>query len=120
MADPHHPYPPPPAHVAPIVQALGRTMAMRFLLEFGGAELYVAADPKGKSRAEALIGKDGLRALAALPALPSRIPLAKPFLAACFYAEGKGVAEIARTLRASDVTVRRWLAKERARAEHLR
>jgi hypothetical protein len=112
--------PPPPVQIAPFVQALGLDLAVRFLMEFGGAELNIGADPKGRSRAEALVGRDGILALAGQLSLPRRVPLAKPFLAAYLHSRGESVAEIARTLRATDVTVRGWLVKEAARAEKFR
>ncbi|TCP43247.1 hypothetical protein EV662_102444 [Rhodovulum marinum] len=81
---------------------------MRFLLTFGGADLYMAANPTERARVVQLVGVDLARALGAAD-LPSRVPLAKPGLAACLSHEGQTVAEIARMLRASDTSVRGWL-----------
>lgn len=117
MAEQHRPCPPPPAQIAPFVQALGLETAVRFLLTFGGAPLDFPADPKGRSRAEALVGREGMIALAAQLNLPRRIPLSKPWLAAYFHSRGHSVHDIARTLRATDFTVRRWLAKETERGK---
>lgn len=103
-------YPKPPAHAAPYVDILGSALAVRFLLTFGGAELYMAANPTERSRVVQLVGVDLARALGeAADDFPTRVPLAKPWLAACLCHEGLSVADIARTLRASDTTVRGWL-----------
>lgn len=85
---------------------------MDFLLSFGGAELYLAEDPKGRSRLEELVGYDRARALGeAAHLLPRRVPLAKPWLARVFRARGYSVAETARTLRTTDKSVRGWLRR---------
>lgn len=106
-------YPRPPAQVAPFVEVLGVDGAMSFLLTFGGAELYLARAPKGRSRVVQLLGADKARALAEmaeLRSLPARVPTAKPWLARCLHSEGLAKAEIARRLHVTDVTVRKWLA----------
>lgn len=109
-------YPKAPAHVEPYVRALGSALAVRFLLTFGGAELYMAKDPTEHGRVVALVGVDLARALGReADNMPKRVPLAKPWLAACLAHEGLGVAEIARTLHASDVSVRTWLRKDHYR-----
>ena len=46
---------------------------------------------------------------ASVSGLHRRVPLAKPWRAAGFAAQSKGPAEIARTLRVSDTSVRKWL-----------
>ena len=103
-------YPKPTAQVAPYVEAFGFEMAITFLLQFGGAELYVAKDPKGRSQFEAVVGPDRAKALAALDhRLQRRVPLAKRWLATCLAVRGQSTAEIARTLRVSDTSVRTWL-----------
>jgi len=91
------------------VTVLGDDLAIRFLLTFGGAALYLAADPKRRGRVKALIGPDNTRALSdLLGKFPRRIPFAKAWLAHCLAARGDSTARIARTLRTTDVTVRRW------------
>ena len=103
-------YPKPTAQVAPYVEAFGFDMAIAFLLQFGGAELYVGKNPRGRSQFEALVGPERAKALGANDhRLQRRVPLAKPWLAACFATRGMGTAEIARTLRVSDTSVRKWL-----------
>lgn len=101
--------PRPPAHVEPIVRVLGAPLAVRFLMRFGGAELYLAADPKGRSAVAELLDADQARALAALH-LPRRVPTAKPWLAQYLHTvEGLSAAEIARSLHVTDVAVRGYL-----------
>ena len=103
-------YPKPTAQVEPYVEACGFDMAITFLLQFGGAELYVAKDPKGRSQFEAVVGPDRAKALAALDhRLQPRVPLAKRWLATFLAVRGQSTAEIARTLRVSDTSVRSWL-----------
>lgn len=105
------PMPRPPAQVAPYVDALGAELTVHFLLQFGRAELYLSNDPQGRSAVEALIGADRVKALAFSNhrALQKRVPLAKPWLAAMLHWQGQSTADIARTLRATDVSVRGWL-----------
>lgn len=104
------PIPPkPPAHVEPYVRVLGPELAVQFLLEFGGAELYLAETPKGGSRVEQLLGRDQVAALAGLH-LPRRVPTAKPWISRHLKFTGLSHAEIARRLHTTDVTVRKYLA----------
>ena len=101
--------PRPPAHVEPIVRVLGAPLAVRFLMRFGGAELYLAADPKGRSAVAGLLTTEQAAALAALH-LPRRVPTAKPWLAQYLHSvEGLSGAEIARRLHVTDVAVRGYL-----------
>lgn len=104
------PMPRPTAQVAPYVEVMGADMAVQFLLAYGGAELYLAENPKGCAAHEHLIGADNAKALAAVAhRLQKRVPLAKRWLAAMLSWQGHSAAHIARTLRVSDVSVRRWL-----------
>ena len=100
-----------PAHLQPYVDALGEADAIRFLLAFGGAELYVPRDPKGQSRVARELGIEVARRLSDVAdRLPRRVPTAKPWIARHLHAtEGLSVAEIARRLHTSDVTVRKYL-----------
>ena len=110
MNDLAKPFPTPPTHVAPWFEVLGPSLIVPFLLTFGGAELYLAKDPKGRSRLEALVGYEKAAELATKASgLKTRIPLAKPFLAAVLAWQGESVAEIARRLHSTDTSVRRWL-----------
>ena len=110
------PFPKPTAQVAPWFDVLGPELTVRFLLTFGGAELHLAKDPRGGGRLEALVGYEKAKLLAARDhLLPSRVPLAKPWVAAALAWEGHTVAEIARRLHVTDTTVRGWLKKGPAR-----
>jgi hypothetical protein len=101
----------PPAHVEPFVRVLGEEDAIRFLLLFGGAELYLPRNPKGRSKLAQTFGIEKAEALSvAAEHLPRRIPLAKPWIARVWHARGLPVAEIARRMHISDVSVRRYLA----------
>lgn len=103
-------YPKPTAQVAPYVDVLGPWLTIRFLLTFGGAELYLPTEPGTHTRLVALVGQDKARQLAASAhLLQRRVPLAKRWLAGYLRAEGNSSAQIARTLRASDTSVRKWL-----------
>ena len=104
--------PTPPAQVEPIVRILGVQGAVDFLLTFGGAELYLTQNPKNRSRVVATVGREKAVELAtAMEFLPSRIPTAKPWLAAVHQSWGLPVAEIARKLHVTDVTVRSYLKR---------
>ena len=109
------PMPKSTAQVAPYVEALGPETAVLFLLAYGGAELYIAADPKGRSSHEAFLGQDKARALATVVhLLPKRVPLAKQWLVRMLIWQGHSIAETARRVRTTDVTVSRWLAAGKA------
>lgn len=110
-----------PANVEPYVRVLGVDGAIDFLLEFGGAELYLARTPQRRSKLVALVGEDKATKLAAAAErLPKRVPLAKRWIAEVWSGQGLSTAQIARRLRASDVAVRGWLKPAKARAEQLK
>lgn len=111
MSLPARPMPKPTAQVEPFYEVLGPELAVDFLLQFGGAELSLSSDPKGRSAVERLIGADKVKALAESGnrAMQKRIPLAKRWLAQMLHWQGHSGADIARTLRATDVSVRGWL-----------
>ena len=111
--DSRHP-PPVPAQVAPFVQELGVEGAVQFILAYGGADLVFARNPRDDSDLVQMIGRDAVMALADMPRLPRRIPLAKPWLAAHFHPYGWSVERIARMLRVSDVAVRGYLRRAQA------
>jgi hypothetical protein len=98
------PMPKPTAQVAPYFEVLGADLTVQFLLQFGGAELYLSRDPKGRSAVERLLGPDKLQALA--KSNHRRIPLAKRWLAQMLHWQGHSASSIARTLRVTDVSVR--------------
>lgn len=106
------PPPRPPAHVAPYVEALGHDLAVEFLLRFGGGELPIPEAPTLRGRLVAALGPEAAARLAAVrDRLPRRVPVASPWLARALAAQGLPVAEIARHVRASDVTVRNWIKR---------
>jgi len=106
----------PPAHVAPYVQILGEEGAVLFLATFGGAELYFARPTRVRRHIEELVGAEKTASLAAAaPRLPRRVPTAKPWLARVLEHRGLSVAEIARRLHVTDVTVRGYLDPDRAK-----
>jgi len=49
--------------------------------------------------------------------LQRRVPLANPWVAACLHVQGLATNEIARKLRITDVTVRRYLTRYDAKGE---
>lgn len=106
------PTPPPTAQIAPFVQVLGVEDAIRFLLAYGGAELCISKNPRDTNELVQMFGREAVEALANLTTLPRRIPLAKPWLAAWFHAQGLSVAQIARKLRVSDISVRTYLRRD--------
>ena len=89
---------------------------MTYLLHFGGTEIVFSATPKGRGAVKALVGYHHAKALAVhrRPRLRRRLPLAKRWQAKMLNWQRQTTAGIARTLRISDVSVRRWLtdAKE--------
>ncbi len=98
------------ARQEPYVRVLGADLAVEFLLTFGGAELYLSKDPKGKGRLERLVGYERAKALADLDhQLQRRVPIGNPWIVTYLSWKGHSVAEIARRLRVTDVTVRRYL-----------
>lgn len=108
-------YPAPPALVAVYVEIMGPKLAMEFLLAFGGAPLEHHERTTARSRIAAVVGPEHARALAQENhRLQPRVPLATRWLAACLKAEGQSVHDIARKLRCSDVTVRKYLRAQEA------
>lgn len=104
--------PNPPAHIEPYVRILGLDAALRFLMTFGGGELYLPRNGVSARVAE-VVGEDGARALAqAAGRLPKRVPTAKPYLAHVLRGQGLPATEIARMLHSSDVAVRGWLKRD--------
>ena len=100
-----------PAHVQPYVDVLGMDGAVSFLLEFGGAEVYLSGRPQARSMIAQAIGVGNVKALAdKLGAEHVRVPVAKPFIAQHFKGKQMSVAEIARTLHVTDTTVRSYLS----------
>ncbi|MEP5730736.1 MAG: helix-turn-helix domain-containing protein [Sulfitobacter sp.] len=106
----HRNYPLPPPHVQRFVDVLGVEATIDFLLNFGGAELYIPTTPKGKSDVERVIGPGKLQLLSEMSsALKNRVPLGTKWLAQCLSIQGLSTAAIARRLRVTDVTLRKYL-----------
>ncbi|MDK3072745.1 helix-turn-helix domain-containing protein [Sedimentitalea sp. JM2-8] len=102
----------PTAQVAPYVDVLGQDLTVAFLLEFGGAEIYLAVSPKSRSRVAQLVGREKAEALARVSdRLQRRVPLANQWIAGVLKSKGLSHAEIARRMRTTDVTVRKWLSQ---------
>ena len=111
MTLPARPFPRPAAQVEPYCEVLGPDLTVTFLLQFGGAELHLGKDPKGRSAVEQVVGADHARALATSThrAMQKRVPLAKRWLAQVLSWRGHSIAQIARILRTTDVSVGKWL-----------
>lgn len=99
------------AQVEPYVDALGLDLAVKFLLAFGGTEVYLSEKPKEDSQVVSAIGREGAIALARrIGSGPCRVHTAKPFLASYFrYMKDWSVVRIARELHMSEVSIRKWL-----------
>ena len=88
---PKHNYPRQPAHIQPYVVVLGLEDTIRFLLAFGGAELYLTSTPKGRSKLAKMFGLAKAAAVAkAAEHMPRRVPTAKPWIAQVWAAQGPG------------------------------
>lgn len=104
------PMPRPTAQVAPFFEVLGLDLTVEFILAFGGADLNLSEDPKGRGMVETLVGYEKAKTLGeSAHRIPRRIPLAKRWLAHVLAWKGYSAAAIARTLRVSEVSVRQWL-----------
>lgn len=106
--------PRPPAHIEPFVKVLGVDLTITFLERFGGAELYLAANPTLRSKLVEVIGIEAAERLAAAAERAGgrwqrRVPTGKPWIAQVLHSKGLSKSEIARKLHVSDVAVRGWL-----------
>ncbi|TNJ40478.1 helix-turn-helix domain-containing protein [Phaeobacter sp. B1627] len=103
-------FPKPTAQVEPFVDALGFEDALRFLDAFGGTEVYIPKNPKGRGEVEKLLGREKAKMLAGqMHRIPARIPTAKAWRARAHRSKGLPVVEIARILGVTDFSVRRYL-----------
>jgi len=110
MTAPNRPSPKPTAQVEPYFEVLGLDDTLRFIEEFGGTEIYLAKNPRTRSRVVALLGFDKANALTSIShRLQPRVPLAKKWRARAYKAQGLVTVEIARKLGVTDVAVRNWL-----------
>ena len=113
---PARPMPRVSAQVEPYVECLGAELAVQFLLRFGGAELYIPANPGAASSLCALVGAEATARMANHHRIGQhvrRVPLARRWLALMLHWQGHSIAQIARTLRATDVTVRNYISDGR-------
>lgn len=98
-----------PAHIQPYIDVLGVDGTVKFLMTFGGAELSLRENPRNGKLVQ-LVGHEKAVELASVAGhLPRRIPLAKPWLAQQLNQQGHGIAQIARLLHVSDVSVRAYI-----------
>lgn len=112
-------YPRHPAHLAPYVEVLGPALAVRFLIQFAGCDLYFPGDPKGKGAAEQLVGPERIKALGArLGNSKTHVPVPRTWLIHALRAEGAGTAEICRTLKITHRTVHNALKLSPNGASH--
>lgn len=104
-------FPKPTAQIEPFHRVLGPELTITFLLQFGGAPLTLSDNPQGRSALEHLVGAARARELAATCGhlTNKRVPLAKRWLAQAMKVQGHSNAQIARTLRSTDVSVSGWL-----------
>lgn len=105
-----------PAELALYVEELGAGLAIELFLTMGGADCYFAVQPQPGSAISTLIGTEGvsriahrLKASGRRESTRVRVPLAKSWVARYLYAEGWTIADIARRVRVSDVTVKTYL-----------
>ncbi|RXF75062.1 hypothetical protein [Hansschlegelia zhihuaiae] len=109
-----YPEPPVPENLAAYVDAMGRQLAVRFLLRFGGGYLALSANPRSGSPVVELIGERAARALFERLSARSgrsqvRVPTDRRWIARQMKSDKASTSEIARTLHVSDVTVRKYL-----------
>lgn len=97
--------------MASFIDALGVEGAVRFILEYGGADPSTSPRLRDANPLMRMFGRETVEAIARHPVRPRRIPLMKSWLAVYFRAKGQSVPEIARILRVSDITVRNRLRK---------
>ena len=99
-----------PAHIQRFVDTLGPEDAIKFLLAFGGGDLYIPLKPQSRSQLVEVLGRHKAEKLGhAMGPASVRVPVAKQFIAKWWRANGVSVIDIARGLHVTDVTVRKWL-----------
>ncbi|AVL53266.1 helix-turn-helix domain containing protein [Roseobacter denitrificans] len=89
---------------------MGVETAIEFLLNFGGAEIHLTTKPSRGGMVERVIGYEKTKRLVEVSINSKhRVPLANKWLAQCLYCQGLSIAAIARRVRRSDTTVRKYL-----------
>ncbi|MEM7751781.1 MAG: helix-turn-helix domain-containing protein [Pseudomonadota bacterium] len=107
------PVPRPPESIAAYVEVLGVDDAIKFLLEFGGSEVWFPTGPDSTSELVEVMGVEKALAITeSAPHLKARVPVAKKWLAQALAAKGLPNGRIARKLRVTDVHVRKLLAQD--------
>lgn len=111
MSLPDKAYPPAPVQAQRFVDTLGVVTTIEFLLNFGGSEVFLSGNPKGRGMIERVIGYEATAALQEVSDdLCFRVPLANKWLAQCLFLQGLSTNTIARRLRVSTVSVRKYIA----------
>ncbi|MEL7113999.1 MAG: helix-turn-helix domain-containing protein [Pseudomonadota bacterium] len=102
-----------PAQAEAYVEALGLDMAIEFMIEFGGTVVILGENPRRDNAVARRFGIEAARALAKVSdRLQARVPKQDRWVARILKARGMTRVEIARTLRVTDETVRRYLRGE--------
>lgn len=109
MKTPDIKYPRQPAHLDEYVEVLGPALTVQFLTALAGADLYFPDDPKGKSRAERLIGADKLAQLARRLGNRVEVPIARTWRIHALRAQGVSTTEICRICQCSRRNVEKAL-----------
>ncbi|MEM9968473.1 MAG: helix-turn-helix domain-containing protein [Pseudomonadota bacterium] len=105
-----------PMQIAPLHEAIGFDDTVEFLLEFGGARLYIPKKPTSKNEIARHFGLEKAHAIAKVAdRLPTSIPTAKPFIAAALAYKGYPISRIARKLHMSENTIARYLGRQKKR-----
>lgn len=104
------------------VNVLGLELAATLFLNFGGTVVYFANRPQEHAALSQTIGSDACERISAELTRRSRepwarVPLANLFLARFLRSQGNKTAQIARKLRISDWSVRRYLQSDDKRAK---
>lgn len=109
------PRPRVPAHIEPYVEVLGVDLAVTFLLQFGGSEVYFPSYGNQDDRGGEPVTLVGLQAMHDLRDRlgmgKMRIPLGNSWIAQHLAWQGHSVAAIARRVRVTDNAVRGYLKK---------
>lgn len=110
MGDVTPTFPRPTAQVQPYFEVLGLEDTLKFLEAFGGTEVRYSLKPRQTSKLVGVVGYAKARALGSVShRLQRRTPIAKEWRARVYRSKGLNIADIARKLSVSDVTVRKYL-----------
>lgn len=102
-----------PANLRPFVETLGEEAARRLFIDLGGSTVILSRIPRENSLITKTLDRDQNSALVKKIGIGNvKIPLARKWIADSMSRSGASTAEIARTVRADEETVRRWLKGE--------